>query len=124
MGAIEFVGGSGKEDPSRCEPQNVREMRQSSARPRFIAGATPHGDILGFVRPLVTTKGEADEIVAIAKRAVRSVTDALRLSEQIVSWRGSESKLGRPGMRCGKVIIRLGLALSLWTRTKRLCTII
>jgi L-2,4-diaminobutyrate transaminase len=37
----------------------------------------PHGDILGFAPPLVTTKEEVDEIVAIAESAVRSVMDEL-----------------------------------------------
>jgi L-2,4-diaminobutyrate transaminase len=37
----------------------------------------PHGDILGFAPPLVITKAEVDEIVAIAESAVRSVMDEL-----------------------------------------------
>jgi L-2,4-diaminobutyrate transaminase len=34
----------------------------------------PHGDILGFAPPLVTTK---DEIVGIAEQAVRQIMDEL-----------------------------------------------
>lgn len=37
----------------------------------------PHGDILGFAPPLVTTKAEVDEIIAIAEAAVRTVMDDL-----------------------------------------------
>ncbi|MFN6985124.1 MAG: aspartate aminotransferase family protein, partial [Rhizobium oryzihabitans] len=43
----------------------------------LIARAMPHGDILGFAPPLVTTKAEVDEIIAIAESAVRSVMDDL-----------------------------------------------
>jgi L-2,4-diaminobutyrate transaminase len=37
----------------------------------------PHGDILGFAPPLVTTRDEIDEIVGIAEAAVRQVMDEL-----------------------------------------------
>lgn len=42
----------------------------------------PHGDILGFAPPLVTTRAEVDEIVTIVKAAVDEVADqvAARLS--------------------------------------------
>ncbi|MER9128016.1 aspartate aminotransferase family protein, partial [Mesorhizobium sp. M0959] len=49
-----------------------------AARERgLIARAMPHGDILGFAPPLVTTKAEVEEIVAIAESAVRFVMDEL-----------------------------------------------
>jgi L-2,4-diaminobutyrate transaminase len=37
----------------------------------------PHGDILGFAPPLVVSRGEVDDIVARAERAVNKVTDKL-----------------------------------------------
>jgi L-2,4-diaminobutyrate transaminase len=40
-----------------------------------IARAMPHGDILGFAPPLVMTRAEADEIVAIVKDAVDEVAE-------------------------------------------------
>jgi L-2,4-diaminobutyrate transaminase len=43
----------------------------------LIARAMPHGDILGFAPPLVTTRAEVDEIIDIAERAVRQVMDEL-----------------------------------------------
>ena len=43
----------------------------------LIARAMPHGDILGFAPPLVTTRSEVDEIVDIAEKAVRQVMDEL-----------------------------------------------
>jgi len=36
-----------------------------------------HGEILGVAPPLVTTREEMDEIVAIAGKAVRQVMDEL-----------------------------------------------
>lgn len=41
----------------------------------MIARAMPHGDILGFAPPLVLTKAQADEVVAITKAAVDAVAD-------------------------------------------------
>nr|WP_300309931.1 aminotransferase [Halomonas sp.] len=43
----------------------------------LIVRAMPQGDILGFAPPLITTRGEVDEIVARAERAVNKVTDEL-----------------------------------------------
>ena len=35
----------------------------------------PHGDILGFAPPLVTTRADVDEIVGITKQAVDAVAE-------------------------------------------------
>jgi len=77
MGAIEFVADRDKK--TRFAPALAVGARVSkAARNRgLIARAMPHGDILGFAPPLVTTKAEVDEIVAIAESAVRSVMDEL-----------------------------------------------
>ena len=77
MGAIEFV--ADREHKTRFDPSLLVGARVSkAARARgLIARAMPHGDILGFAPPLVTTKEEIDEIVAIAESAVRSVMDEL-----------------------------------------------
>jgi L-2,4-diaminobutyrate transaminase len=77
MGAIEFV--ADREKKTRFAPGLAVGARISkAARNRgLIARAMPHGDILGFAPPLVTTKEEVDEIIAIAESAVRSVMDDL-----------------------------------------------
>ncbi|MER8672280.1 aspartate aminotransferase family protein [Mesorhizobium sp. M1156] len=77
MGAIEFVGD--RENKERFEPSLKVGARISKvARDRgLIARAMPHGDILGFAPPLITTREEVDEIVSIAEKAVRSVMDDL-----------------------------------------------
>ncbi|MFA7416694.1 MAG: aspartate aminotransferase family protein [Rhizobium sp.] len=75
MGAIEFV--ADRESKTRFSPSlSVGARVSKAARSRgLIARAMPHGDILGFAPPLVTTKEEIDEIVAIAESAVRAVMD-------------------------------------------------
>ena len=77
MGAIEFV--ADREKKTRFKPNLTVGARVSkAARERgLIARAMPHGDILGFAPPLVTTRAEVDEIVAITEAAVRAVMDDL-----------------------------------------------
>ncbi|CVI62217.1 Uncharacterized aminotransferase y4uB (fragment) [Agrobacterium salinitolerans str. Hayward 0363] len=84
MGAIEFV--ADREKKTRFAPGLTVGARVSKAARNggLIARAMPHGDILGFAPPLVTTKAEVDEIIAIAETAVRSVMDDLvRAGEKI-----------------------------------------
>lgn len=78
MAALEFVA-----DPAtkqRFDPAlKVGARVSKAARDRnLIARAMPHGDILGFAPPLVTTEKEVDEIVDIAHKAVLSVIDQLK----------------------------------------------
>lgn len=77
MGAIEFV--ADRERKVRfSQTLSVGARISKAARSRgLIARAMPHGDILGFAPPLVTTREEIDEIVTIAESAIRSVMDEL-----------------------------------------------
>lgn len=77
MGALEFV--ADRDNKRRFDPSlKVGARVSKAARDRgLIARAMPHGDILGFAPPLVTTKAEVDEIVSIAESAVRFVIDEL-----------------------------------------------
>ncbi len=77
LAGIEFV--ADREKKTRFEPGlKVGARISKAARDRgLIARAMPHGDILGFAPPLVTTKAEVDEIVDIAEKAVRQVMDEL-----------------------------------------------
>ena len=72
MGAIEFV--ADREKKTRFAPGLAVGAARNGG---LIARAMPHGDILGLAPPLVTTKAEVDEIIAIAEAAVRSVMDDL-----------------------------------------------
>lgn len=79
MAAIEFVA-----DPAnktRFDPALKVGARVSKACRdlNLIARAMPHGDILGFAPPLVTTKGEIDQIIGLAHKAVLSVMDELKV---------------------------------------------
>lgn len=77
MGAIEFV--ADRDSKTRFDPAlKVGARVSKAARDRgLIARAMPHGDILGFAPPLVITRAEVDEIVAIAEASVRQVLDEL-----------------------------------------------
>ena len=77
LAGIEFV--ADREKKTRFEPGlKVGARISKAARDRgLIARAMPHGDILGFAPPLVTTRAEVDEIVDIAEKAVRQVMDEL-----------------------------------------------
>ncbi|WP_050399840.1 aminotransferase [Bradyrhizobium embrapense] len=77
MGAIEFV--SSRDRKERFDPAlKVGARVSKAARDRgLIARPMPHGDILGFAPPLIVTKSDVDEIVAIAEAAVRAVMDEL-----------------------------------------------
>ncbi|MDR6871766.1 L-2,4-diaminobutyrate transaminase [Bosea sp. BE125] len=77
LGALEFV--ADRSAKTRFDAAlKVGARISKAARDRgLIARAMPHGDILGFAPPLVTTKEEIDEIVGIAEQAVRQVMDEL-----------------------------------------------
>nr|WP_027056462.1 aspartate aminotransferase family protein [Mesorhizobium erdmanii] len=77
MGAVEFV--ADRDNRKRFDPSLKIGARISKAAREMglIARAMPHGDILGFAPPLVATKAEVEEIVAIAEMAARSVMDEL-----------------------------------------------
>ena len=77
LAAIEFV--ADREKKTRFDPGlKVGARISKAARDRgLIARAMPHGDILGFAPPLVTSRAEVDEIVDIAEKAVRQILDEL-----------------------------------------------
>jgi L-2,4-diaminobutyrate transaminase len=77
LAAIEFV--ADREKKIRFDAGlKVGARVSKAARDRgLIARAMPHGDILGFAPPLVTSWAEIDEIVDIAEKAVRQVMDEL-----------------------------------------------
>lgn len=84
MGAIEFV--SGRDSKKPFDPSlKVGARVSKAARDRgLIVRPMPHGEILGFAPPLVTTKAEIDDIISITEKAIRSVMDELvRSGEEI-----------------------------------------
>ncbi|SEA42875.1 aminotransferase [Microbulbifer marinus] len=77
LGAIEFV--ADKDARQRFAPDLKVGPRISAQALKngMIARAMPHQDTLGFAPPMVTTKDEVDEIVAIAEQSVNEVMDQL-----------------------------------------------
>ncbi len=73
LAALEFVADKGKKE--RFDPGRKVGPAVSAAclEEGLIARAMPQGDILGFAPPLIITRGEVDELVAMAKRAVDKV---------------------------------------------------
>jgi len=77
LAAIEFVA-----DPAtrqRFDPGLKVGARMSAAclKNGLIARAMPHGDILGFAPPLITTRQDMDEIADIVKKSVTQVAQEL-----------------------------------------------
>jgi L-2,4-diaminobutyrate transaminase len=78
LGAIEFV--ADKESKARFDPSLKVGAQISAAclEQGIIARAMPHGDILGFAPPLVTTTDDIDVILEKVKIAIDSVHAKLK----------------------------------------------
>ncbi len=85
LAAVEFV--ARPQSRERFDPAlKVGARVSTAARDRgLIVRAMPHGDIVGFAPPLVTTKEQIDEIVEIARLAVDETVDALTRESVLVS---------------------------------------
>ena len=77
LAAIEFVADPARK--TRFDAANKVGARISAAclANGLIARAMPHGDILGFAPPLITTREDMDEIAAIVRRSVQQVCEQL-----------------------------------------------
>lgn len=75
--ALEFVADPAKKTRFDAGLKVGPRISAACLEQGMIARAMPHGDILGFAPPLVITKEEVDEIVAITKKAVNKVADEL-----------------------------------------------
>jgi L-2,4-diaminobutyrate transaminase len=78
LGAIEFV--ADKENKTRFDPSLKVGAQISAAclEQGIIARAMPHGDILGFAPPLVTTTDDIDLIIEKVQIAINSVHAKLK----------------------------------------------
>ncbi len=75
LAALEFMA-----DKEGCKPFDATlkvgpKVSAAALERGVIARAMPHGDILGFAPPLVTTRAEVDEIVGVVKQAVDAVAN-------------------------------------------------
>lgn len=73
LAAIEFVADPATKQRFDASMKVGAQMSAACLKNGLIARAMPHGDILGFAPPLVTTREDMDEIADIVKRSVREV---------------------------------------------------
>ncbi|MDR5801684.1 MULTISPECIES: aspartate aminotransferase family protein [unclassified Caballeronia] len=75
LAALEFMADKDARKPFDAALKVGPKVSAAALERGVIARAMPHGDILGFAPPLVTTRAEVDEIVGIVKQAVDAVAN-------------------------------------------------
>ncbi|MBU9136528.1 aspartate aminotransferase family protein [Burkholderia multivorans] len=75
LAALEFMADKDARTPFDPALKIGAQVSAAALQRGVIARAMPHGDILGFAPPLVMTRAEADEIVAIVREAVDEVAE-------------------------------------------------
>jgi L-2,4-diaminobutyrate transaminase len=73
LAALEFMKDGAARTPFDAALKVGAQVSAACMERGLIARGMPHGDILGFAPPLVTTRQEVDEIIGIAKDAVDAV---------------------------------------------------
>jgi L-2,4-diaminobutyrate transaminase len=73
LAALEFMADKQGRKPFDAALKVGPKVSAAALRRGVIARAMPHGDILGFAPPLVTTQADVDEIVGIVREAVDEV---------------------------------------------------
>jgi L-2,4-diaminobutyrate transaminase len=75
LAALEFMASRDARTPFDTALKVGPRVSAAALQRGMIARAMPHGDILGFAPPLVTTRADVDEIVRIAKASVDEVAE-------------------------------------------------
>ncbi|MFP3558934.1 aspartate aminotransferase family protein [Paraburkholderia sp. SIMBA_049] len=73
LAALEFMADKDARSPFDVALKVGPKVSAAALQRGVIARAMPHGDILGFAPPLVTTRAEVDEIVSIVRDSVDEV---------------------------------------------------
>lgn len=73
LAALEFMAERDARTPFDAALKVGPRVSAAALARGVIARAMPHGDILGFAPPLIATRADVDEIVAIVKEAVDEV---------------------------------------------------
>ncbi|KAB7619669.1 aspartate aminotransferase family protein [Verminephrobacter eiseniae] len=73
LAALEFMAEGGR--PFDAALKVGPQVAAAALERGVIARAMPHGDILGFAPPLITTRAEVDEIIGIVRQAVDEVAN-------------------------------------------------
>ena len=77
LAAIEFVADPATKTRFEASLKVGARMSAACLKNGLIARAMPHGDILGFAPPLITTRQDMDEIAGIVSKSVSEVTQQL-----------------------------------------------
>jgi L-2,4-diaminobutyrate transaminase len=77
LAAIEFVSDPATKQRFSPDLKVGAKMSAACLKNGLIARAMPHGDILGFAPPLVTTRRDMEEIANIVGKSVREVSATL-----------------------------------------------
>ncbi|MEM9989679.1 MAG: aminotransferase class III-fold pyridoxal phosphate-dependent enzyme, partial [Pseudomonadota bacterium] len=77
LAAIEFVADPEKKTRFDANLKVGGQMSAAALQEGVVCRAMPHGDILGFAPPLITTRNDVDEIVEKVERAVDRVSATL-----------------------------------------------
>ncbi|MFC3051866.1 aminotransferase [Kordiimonas pumila] len=77
LGALEFVQDRSQKQRFDAALKVGAQVSAATLKRGIIARAMPHGDILGFAPPLITTKEDVDHIIKTVAEAVNEVTDTL-----------------------------------------------
>ncbi len=77
LAAIEFVADPSSKQRFSPELKVGAQISAACLKNGLIARAMPHGDILGFAPPLITTRKEMEEIAEIVGQSVKEVTSKL-----------------------------------------------
>jgi L-2,4-diaminobutyrate transaminase len=75
LAALEFMADKDGRKPFDAALKVGPKVSAAALERGVIARAMPHGDILGFAPPLITTRAEVDEIVKIVRAAVDDVAN-------------------------------------------------
>jgi L-2,4-diaminobutyrate transaminase len=73
LAALEFMADKDGRRPFDPALKVGPRVSAAALQRGLIARAMPHGDILGFAPPLVTTRAEVDEIIKLTQAAVDEV---------------------------------------------------
>ncbi len=77
LAASEFVDEPATQTGFEASLKVVDRMSAACMKNGLIARAMPHGDILGFAQPLITTRQDMEEIAGIVSKSVSEVTQQL-----------------------------------------------
>ena len=84
LAALEFMADKEERRPFDAALKVGPRVSAAALQYGLIARAMPHGDILGFAPPLVTTRAEVDEIVKLTKAAVDEVASQVLKQTAVV----------------------------------------